>query len=76
MILQTENHEHHENNNHDHAHTHGIVDLSILTTERGIWAVKWSFAGLFITALFQVIIVYYSGSIALLADTIENFEKH
>jgi cation diffusion facilitator family transporter len=56
-----------------HAHTHGIVDPSILTTERGIRAVRWSFAGLFITALFQVIIVYYSGSIALLADTIHNF---
>ncbi len=73
MILQTESHEHHEDDDHDHAHTHGIVDPSILTTERGIWAVKWSFAGLFITALFQVIIVYYSDSIALLADTIHNF---
>ena len=58
---------------HGHAHTHGIVDPSILTTERGIWAVKWSFAGLFITAFIQVIIVWYSGSIALLADTIHNF---
>lgn len=53
-------------------HTHGIVDPSILTTERGIWAVKWSFVGLFITAIFQIIIVYYSGSITLLADTIHN----
>jgi divalent metal cation (Fe/Co/Zn/Cd) transporter len=52
---------------------HGIIDSSILTTERGIWAVKWSFAGLFLTAFIQVIIVYYSGSIALLADTIHNF---
>jgi cation diffusion facilitator family transporter len=71
----------HENNDdrdeHDHhfghVHTHGIVDPSILTTERGIRAVKWSFVGLFITAVFQIIIVYYSGSIALLADTIHNF---
>lgn len=55
-----------------HTHTHGIVDPSILT-ERGIWAVKWSFAGLLIIAIFQIIIVYYSGSIALLADTIHNF---
>jgi len=67
-----DNHEHHDHH-HGYAHTHGIVDPSILTTERGIWAVKWSFVGLFITALFQVIIVYYSGSIALLADTIHNF---
>jgi cation diffusion facilitator family transporter len=35
--------------------------------------VKWSFVGMFITAFIQVIIVYYSGSIALLADTIHNF---
>ncbi len=62
-----------DDHHHGHAHTHGIVDPSILTTERGIRAVKWSFAGLFITALFQIIIVYYSGSIALLADTIHNF---
>jgi cation diffusion facilitator family transporter len=65
-------HDHHDHH-HGHTHTHGIVDPSILTTERGIWAVKWSFAGLFITAIFQIIIVYYSGSIALLADTIHNF---
>jgi divalent metal cation (Fe/Co/Zn/Cd) transporter len=76
MILHTENR---ENNDHDHdhshgySHTHGIVDPSILTTERGIWTVKWSFAGLFITAIFQIIIVDYSGSIVLLADTIHNF---
>jgi len=63
----------HHKTHHGHAHTHGIVDPSILTTERGIWAVKWSFVGLFITAIFQIIIVYYSGSIALLADTIHNF---
>ena len=56
-----------------HGHTHGIVDPSILTTERGIWAVKWGFVGMFVTALLQVIVVYYTGSIALMADTIHNF---
>ena len=45
---------------------HGVVDPSIFATERGIWAVKWSFVGLFITAILQVVVVYYSGSIALL----------
>lgn len=55
------------------AHTHGAVDPSILSSERGIWAVKWSFVGLFATALFQVIVVMFSGSVALLADTIHNF---
>ncbi|MGB9219827.1 cation diffusion facilitator family transporter [Methanoregula sp.] len=52
---------------------HGVVDPSIFATERGIWAVKWSFVGLFITAILQIVVVYYSGSIALLADTIHNF---
>jgi len=55
-----------------HGHTHGIVDPSIISTERGIWAIKWSFIGLFITALLQVGVVFFTGSVALLADTIHN----
>ena len=57
---------------HAHVHTHGAVDQSILTTQRGIWAIKWSFIGLFATAAFQIVIVMFSGSVALLADTIHN----
>jgi len=57
----------------DHGHTHGFTDPLIITTRRGIWAVKWSFIGLMITALFQVAIVAISDSVALLADTIHNF---
>jgi cation diffusion facilitator family transporter len=38
----------------------------------GIWAVKWSFAGLFVTALLQLVVVALSGSVALLSDTIHN----
>jgi cation diffusion facilitator family transporter len=53
-------------------HTHGTVDPSLLTTERGIWAVKWSLIWLGATALFQAVIVWFSGSVALLADTIHN----
>lgn len=56
-----------------HGHAHGTVDPSIVTTARGIWAIKWSFAGLMVTALLQVVIVWLSGSVALLADTIHNF---
>ena len=58
---------------HDHGHTHGFVDPSIASTSRGLWALKWSFAGLLGTALFQVVVVVLSGSVALLADTIHNF---
>ena len=59
--------------NLEHKHVHGALDPTLLSTERGIWAVKWSFVGLMITAVLQVIIVIYTGSVALLADTIHNF---
>ena len=56
----------------EHGHTHGTVDASIATTERGIWAIKWSFVILAITSLLQLAVVAVSGSVALLADTIHN----
>ncbi len=56
-----------------HAHTHGVVDPSITSTARGLWTLKWSFVGLFATALLQAGVVALSGSVALLADTIHNF---
>jgi Co/Zn/Cd efflux system component len=56
-----------------HGHTHGLLDPGIVTTARGIWAVKWSFVGLVVTAVLQLGIVALSGSVALLADTIHNF---
>jgi len=71
------NHPHGHGDDHRHAaghrHTHGVIDPSIATTDRGVWALKWSFAGLFATALVQVAVVAVSGSVALLADTIHNF---
>ncbi len=63
----------HPHEHGDHGHTHGAVDPSITTSERGIWAVKWSFVGLFITALLQLVVVLLSGSVGLLSDTIHNF---
>ena len=56
-----------------HGHSHGVVDPSIATTSRGLWALKVSFLGLFATAVLQLIVVALSGSVALLADTIHNF---
>src|SRR5215203_563812 len=56
-----------------HDHSHGVVDPSLVASERGMWAVKWSFIGLFITALVEVVVVLLSGSVALLSDTIHNF---
>jgi cation diffusion facilitator family transporter len=63
-------HDHHEG--HGQGHTHGVIDPSIATTARGIWAIKWSFVILAITSLMQLVIVSLSGSVALLADTIHN----
>ncbi len=54
-------------------HAHGIVDPSIATSDRGLWAIKWSFVGLAATAVLQLAVVFMSGSVALLADTIHNF---
>lgn len=56
----------------EHGHTHGVIDATIATTARGIWAIKWSFVLLAITAALQLIVVAASGSVALLADTIHN----
>ncbi len=56
-----------------HDHTHGVVDPALFSTERGIRALKWSLAGLLVTAALQVVVVIFTGSVALLADTIHNF---
>jgi cation diffusion facilitator family transporter len=64
---------HHQHGHEEHGHTHGAVDSSIATSERGMWAVKWSFVGLFVTALLQVVVVVISSSVALLSDMIHNF---
>jgi cation diffusion facilitator family transporter len=66
-------HSHRRHRGGAHGHTHGAVDPRLTTTERGIWALKWSFIGLLATAVFQLVIVYFSGSVALLADSIHNF---
>lgn len=55
-----------------HNHTHGVIDPTIATTDRGIWAIKWSFVILALTAALQLVVVLFSGSVALLADTIHN----
>src|SRR5215216_3569932 len=66
--------EHRHNDGHgEHGHAHGAVDPAITTSERGIWAVKWSFVALLATALLQLVVVLLSGSVALLSDTIHNF---
>lgn len=60
---------------HDHescTHSHGVIDPSLASSERGLWAVQWSTAGLLVTVLLQMGAVYLSGSVALLADLLHN----
>lgn len=57
-------------------HPHGAadsVDEALGSGAHGIRAVKVSLLGLGATALFQLVIVLISGSVALLADTVHNF---
>jgi len=57
-------------------HSHAAadrIDSSMETHERGMWALKISLVGLGLTAAFQLVVVFISHSVALLADTIHNF---
>jgi cation diffusion facilitator family transporter len=68
-------HGHADASDHVHGHgghTHGAIDPTIATTEKGIWAIKWSVVLLMATAILQIGVVLVSGSVALLADTIHN----
>ncbi len=86
---EEEQHEHdHHDHHHDHGHgimawlkntfghSHDVtdkVDSVMESSEKGIQALKISLVGLGMTAILQVLVVIYSGSVALLADTIHNF---
>jgi cation diffusion facilitator family transporter len=67
-----DSHGHGHDHHGPHGHTHGVIDATIATTDRGIWAIKWSFVILALTAVMQIVVVAISGSVALLADTIHN----
>ena len=57
-----------------HDHSHGTIEPVLLTTDKGIQAIKWSLVVLMLTALLQAAVVTVTSSVALLlADTIHNF---
>ncbi len=61
---------------HTFAHSHDIhekVDDVMETHERGFWATRIALLMLGVTTALQLIIVWFSGSVALFADTIHNF---
>jgi cation diffusion facilitator family transporter len=49
------------------------LDTALETSKRGMRTLIWSFAALFVTAVAQLVIVLFTGSVALLGDTIHNF---
>src|SRR5215213_1443611 len=55
-----------------HSHGEANIDSAMVSSERGIWAMKISLLLMGATAGFQLIIVLLSGSVGLLADTIHN----
>ncbi len=42
-----------------HGHTHGTIDPSIIATQRGLWAIKWSFVVVVLTILGSAIVAGY-----------------
>src|SRR6059058_6125356 len=68
---------------HGHGHRHSRwrphshdsadrVDHALETSRRGVRALVWSFAALFVTAIAQLVLVLVTGSVALRGDTIHN----
>lgn len=61
-----------DNHRAGQAHVHGIADPQLVSTARGLRALKRSFVVLAVGAVLQLAVVMLSGSVALLADTIHN----
>ena len=58
---------------HGHGHGHGHGHVALETSRQGIRCLQLSFAGLFLTAAIQTVIVARTGSVALLGDTLHNY---
>ena len=66
-------HDHSFAHSHAHGHSHGLVDRSIVRSREGVKAVALSLAILGLTAVAQLAILFFSNSVALLADLVHNF---
>jgi cation diffusion facilitator family transporter len=62
----------HSHDGPGHDHSHGGVDPAILKSREAVRTLWLSLAVLGATAVFQLVIVVLSGSVALLADTVHN----
>jgi cation diffusion facilitator family transporter len=59
-------------NGHGHDHGHGGVDASIVRSREAMRTLALSLLVLGATAIFQLVVVVLSGSVALLADSVHN----
>ncbi len=66
-------HSHAHGHDHGHEHGHGSAEALLASSERGIFALKWSFIIMAGVGLVESTIVLLSGSVALFADMIHNF---
>lgn len=65
-------HAHGDDGRGGHGHDHGALDHELVTSARALRAVKLSALGLGFTALAQLAIVVFAGSVALLSDGLHN----
>ena len=82
-------HHDHDHHDHEHAaglkgfvlsmfkpHSHDVadsIDSALTASEEGVRALKVSLVVLLVTAFAQLLVVLFTGSVALLADTVHNF---
>lgn len=66
-------HAHAHAHSHAHAHEHGLIDADLAESREGVRVLMISLVLLGITAIAQAVVVYYTSSVALLADTVHNF---
>ena len=55
-----------------HSHAHATVDRAMEDNREGVRALKISLLGLGVTAILQMVVVVFTGSVALLSDTFHN----
>jgi cation diffusion facilitator family transporter len=80
MSLHRHDQDEHDEHDHDHgagavrhSHAQASVDRAMEDSREGVRALKISLLGLGATGILQLILVFVTGSVALLSDTLHNF---
>jgi divalent metal cation (Fe/Co/Zn/Cd) transporter len=72
MASHTEQRHGHGHSHGEHGHSHGGIDPALLRSREAMRTLLLSLTILGATAVFQLVVVILSGSVALLADTVRN----